>query len=110
MSHSMPSAHVVRLRLHRAFTLLEVVVTLVLIGVGLAVVAPVLRPTPRVRDTEASLARVRAQAVRLGTTIDTLVAGRRMRITPLGACIPMDMTPDAPRWDVQRCAPVPSAP
>jgi prepilin-type N-terminal cleavage/methylation domain-containing protein len=94
----------------RAFTLVEVLVVLVLLALSIAVVAPVLkRPSPTERAGEA-LQQVRSRAARLGVSLDTTVDGRRLRITPLGACLPITGDNTATRWDPARCAPAVTTP
>lgn len=113
------------------FTLLEIVVTLVLIGLGATLVAPVFRRDARPDDAFPSviagareLAVRRAQGMllqvdnrgawRLTTIGDTLSIGsgmlatgpgaRRLRITPLGACFD-ESSSGTVRWDAIACAP-----
>lgn len=95
----------------RAFTLVEVLVVLLLLAIAAAVVAPLLAPrVARATSAGEALLRVRARAVREGVTIDTLLDGRRLRITPLGACLLLHERADTPPWDPARCAPaVPAA-
>jgi prepilin-type N-terminal cleavage/methylation domain-containing protein len=113
------------------FTLLEIVVTLVLIGLGAALVAPVFRRDilpddafPAVIAGARELAVRRAQGMllqvddrgawRLTTIGDTVSIGSgtlttgpgasRLRITPLGACFD-EGSSGTGTWDVIACAP-----
>lgn len=118
-------------RVVAGFTLLEIVVTLVLIGLGAALVAPVFRRDavpddafPAVIASARELAVRRAQGLvlhvddrgawRLTTIGDTssissgtLTDGRgarRLRITPLGACFD-EGSSGTGSWDAIACAP-----
>ncbi len=103
--------HSPRCRDPRAFTLLEVMVVLTLLGVSLALVVPMFTRSAPPDATAESLQRLRGRAARLGVTIDTVVAGRRLRITPIGACLPVDgRGATAVRWDPARCAPATASP
>ena len=113
------------------FTLLEIVVTLVLIGLGAALVAPVFRQDQLPDDSlTAVLAGARELAVRraedlvlaidaqgawrltAGGDTSTIAAGvaanagtaRRLTVTPLGACFDEGSAPAA-NWDALACAP-----
>ena len=117
-------------RIPAGFTLLEIVVTLVLIGLGVALVAPAFRRDQIPDDSvSAVLAAARELAVRraqdlvleidaqgawrLTTADDTssIAAGvvnggtaRRLTVTPLGACLDGGSAPSA-TWDALACAP-----
>jgi len=95
----------------RGFTLLELVVVLTVLGVSVALAAPAFaRRAPQDVAAE-SRQRVRGRAVRLGVTIDTVIAGQRLRISPIGACLPVDgRAATTGRWDPARCAPATPAP
>ena len=120
-----------RIRVSVGFTLLEIVVTLMLIGLGAALVAPVFRRDaapddafPAVIASARELAVRRAQGMvlqvddrgtwRLATIGDTLSIGsgtltdgrgaRRLRITPLGACFD-ESSSGSTSWDAIACAP-----
>ena len=129
-AHARPSANGPR----RGFTLVELIVVLLLMGLAFALVAPTLaRPSAPERDpAQRVLDAARAAAVRRGETMlvdvradgrwtvtgsadgvpvlaGTLAPGRarRLTISPLGACMP-DLAGDAPigaaAWDPLRCA------
>lgn len=84
---------------------------LTVLGVSVALVAPMFARRAPEDAAVASLQRLRGRAARLGVTIDTVVAGRRLRITPIGACLPVDGGAAASgRWDPARCAPATLAP
>ena len=118
----------------RGFTLVELIVVLVLMGLALALVAPSLTPPPvaerdamqRVLDAARAAAVRRAETVLLDVRPDgrwTATAGTdsvpllhgvidsaralRLNISPLGACMP-DPTArasvDGGSWDPLRCA------
>jgi prepilin-type N-terminal cleavage/methylation domain-containing protein len=118
-------------RISSGFTLLEIVVTLVLIGLGTALVAPMFRRDavpddawPAVVSAARELAVRRAQRLvldvdhrgqwRLSALGDSAAIGTgvlvervgtsRLSITPLGACF-RDAA-DARDWDAIACAPV----
>jgi prepilin-type N-terminal cleavage/methylation domain-containing protein len=119
-------------RRRRAFTLLELLVVLVLLGLSAAFVLPTLSLPPRDSAAVTPLERARAIAVRRGeavrldvatdgawrvqATADTsgtiLLAGttgegiaRSIVISALGACLPEGPAAgDAPAWDPVRCA------
>ena len=76
-------------------------VVLVLLALGAAVVAPVLSSRADRRDDP--VAAVRARAARLGRAIDTTIAGRALRITPDGVCLPDGPAEGAARWDPAHC-------
>ena len=119
-------------RISAGFTLLEIVVTLLLIGLGTALVAPMFRRDrlpddsfPAVLSAARELAVRRAQRLvldvddrgqwRLSTARDTAtigggllaqrVAPSRLSITPLGACFREDGA-DSRDWDAIACAPI----
>lgn len=119
-------------RRRRAFTLLELLVVLVLLGLAAAFVLPTLRLPVRATDAATALERARAIAVRRGeavrlehdaagawtvrATADTtgaiLLAGisgaaspHSMVISALGACLPEGSVAVGTRaWDPVRCA------
>ena len=118
-------------RIPAGFTLLEIVVTLVLIGLGAALVAPVFRRDQVPDDSlTAVLAGARELAVRraqdlvleidaqgswrltAGDDTSSIAAGvvanpgtaRRLTVTPLGACVDGGSAPSA-SWDALACAP-----
>lgn len=130
-AHRVLTTSRIRPRPARGFTLLEVAVTLVLIGLAAALIAPsVFREASsapalgRVLAQAREVAVRRAQSLAFGadeqgnwklTTVDdttTIGAGRfegpavalRLRITPLGACLAEGATPPGD-WDAIACAP-----
>ena len=113
------------------FTFLEIVVTLVLIGLGAALVAPVFRRDQLPDDALSTvLAGARELAVRRAQDLileidaqggwrltarndtSSIAAGivadagkaRRLTVTPLGACLDASSAPPA-NWDALDCAP-----
>ena len=119
-------------RISAGFTLLEIVVTLLLIGLGTALVAPMFRRDtlpddawPGVVSAARELAVRRAQRLvldvdnhgqwRLSALGDTttigagVLSGRvvpsQLSITPLGACF-HENSADSRDWDAVACAPV----
>ena len=126
-----PTGRHARIRRSPGFTLLEIVVTLVLIGLGAALVAPMFRRDglpddafPAVVSAARELAVRRAQRLvldvnergqwRLSVAGDTATIGAgtvkesrsiaRLSITPLGACF-RDDGADSRDWDAIACAP-----
>jgi prepilin-type N-terminal cleavage/methylation domain-containing protein len=123
-------------RRRRAFTLLEILVVLVLLGVSAAMVVPSLRlPGPMAAGAPAPLERARALAIRRGETLRLTAdvrgswqvtaegdsvglvllsgdagapAGAPIVLTALGVCLQSGSAPEgnAPDWDPARCAPV----
>jgi len=126
-----PTGRHARIRNSTGFTLLEIVVTLVLIGLGTALVAPMFRRDtlpdddyPAVVSAARELAVRRAQrlvldvddrgqwrlsaagdstAIGAGVLSDPITASR-LSLTPLGACF-HERGPDARGWDAIACAP-----
>lgn len=126
-----PACRHARIRRSTGFTLLEIVVTLVLIGLGTALVAPVFRRQsppddawPAVVSAARELAVRRAQRLfldvddrgqwRLSALGDSSSIGAgalaegpaasRLSITPLGACF-REGVADPRGWDAAACAP-----
>lgn len=126
-----PTGRHARIRRSTGFTLLEIVVTLVLIGLGTALVAPLFRRDvlpddawPAVVSAARELAVRRAQRLVLDVddrgqwrlsalgdsatigagVLDERGAATRLSISPLGACF-RDAA-DARDWDAVACAPV----
>lgn len=119
-----------RIRVRDGFTLLEIVVTLVLIGLGAALVAPVFRRQAPDDSFPAVLSGARELAVRRAQTMVLRVDGdggwrlttagdsaaistgrlteptsaRQLTITPLGACLDQGSL-SAGTWDAVACAP-----
>jgi prepilin-type N-terminal cleavage/methylation domain-containing protein len=119
-----------RIRVRNGFTLLEIVVTLVLIGLSAALVAPVFRREAPDDSFAAVLSSARELAVRRAqtmvlrvgadgswrlTTVDdsaSILSGllaqtpsaRQLTITPLGACFDQDAE-SVEAWDALACAP-----
>ena len=127
-----PKGRHARIRTSTGFTLLEIVVTLVLLGLGTALVAPMFRRDALPGNAYAGvvsaareLAVRRAQRLvlefddrgqwRLSALGDSTsigsgilterVAASRLAITPLGACF-HELGVDARDWDAVACAPV----
>ena len=126
-----PTGRHARIRKSTGFTLLEIVVTLVLIGLGTALVAPMFRRDalpdddyPAVVSAARELAVRRAQRLvldvddrgqwRLSAAGDSTAIGAgiltervtasRLSLTPLGACL-HENGPDARDWDAVACTP-----
>lgn len=104
------AARTIRITPRRAFTLLELVIVLVIAGIGLALVAPTLRPPAPGDPTAAPVVALRARAARLGLSIDTIVGGRRLQIAPTGVCIAVSAPAPGTAWDPARCSLVRAAP
>lgn len=127
-----PTGRHARIRGSTGFTLLEIVVTLLIIGIGTALVAPMFRRDslpddafPAVISAARELAVRRAQKLqlevndrgvwRLFAAGDTAAVGSgilkeqitasRLSITPLGACF-QEGGAASPDWDAIACAPV----
>ena len=127
----LPTTRHARLRARAAFTLLEIVVTLVLLGLAAAIVTPAFRRDQPDEGLPAILAAAREVAVRRAQTLvlrvddrgawrlttaeDTTSLGsgllrdrgraRSFRITPLGSCFSEGQA-IAPDWDAIACAPI----
>ena len=129
---SLPTNRHEQFRTARGFTLLEIVVTLVLLGLAAAMVAPAFRrDTSRDSDIRAVVASAREAAVRRAQTLVLHVDDRgawrltpvrdtasirsgvlpesretlTLRISPLGACFHEEPS-IAPKWDAIACAPI----
>ena len=126
-----PTGRHARIRESSGFTLLEIVVTLMLIGLGTALVAPMFRRValpddayPAVVSAARELAVRRAQRLVLEVNdsgqwrlfafgdstaigdgvLSERVTASRLNITPLGACF-YENNADLRDWDAVACAP-----
>ena len=127
-----PTGRHARIRTSTGFTLLEIIVTMVLIGLGTALVAPMFRRDalpddgyPAVVSAARELAVRRAQRLRLDVDdrgqwrlsalgdstalgaglLSERVGASRLTFTPLGACF-HESGADSRDWDALACAPV----
>jgi prepilin-type N-terminal cleavage/methylation domain-containing protein len=91
----------------RGVTLLELLVVLVVLGIGAALVTPALR-TPNSTDTTTdAFTTARRDAARRGETQHVTQDGNTWDVTPAGLCLPNQVQTTDMAWDPVRCEAVP---
>lgn len=97
----------VALGFRRGVTLLELLVVVVLLGLGAALVAPALRVSgrPQLDPLQEALQAARRDAVRRGETVQVRRDDGQWDVTPAGLCLPAAGPAEPGAWDPVRCAP-----